>query len=54
VKTLIWLLDELLDHLPRVEDGKWYWCGDWGCRLINWLKTSHGIDLRKYEFSDPR
>lgn len=33
VKTLAWLLDEALDHLPAYEDGKWLRYGDWGCRI---------------------
>jgi hypothetical protein len=31
--TLIWMLDEALDHLPVREDGRWRLFGDWGCRL---------------------
>jgi hypothetical protein len=33
MRKLAWLLDEALDHLPRIEGGKWHWFGDWGCQL---------------------
>ena len=33
VKTLLWLLDEALDRVPRREEGRWYRFGDWGCQL---------------------
>jgi len=26
-------LDELLDAVPRYEDGRWFRYGDWGCQL---------------------
>lgn len=31
--TLAWAVDELLDRIPRREDGRWYRYGDWGCQL---------------------
>jgi hypothetical protein len=30
---LVWLLDELLDNIPRYEHGRWYRYGQWGCTL---------------------
>lgn len=32
-RWLAWLLDEVLDLIPAYEDGRWYPCGLWGCRL---------------------
>jgi len=33
MKTLVRLLDEVLDRIPRREDGRWHLYGDWGCQL---------------------
>ena len=33
VETLLWLFDEVLDWVPKHEDGRWYWPGYWGCDL---------------------
>jgi hypothetical protein len=33
VRKLFWLADVLLDRVPDYEDGRWYWNGQWGCRL---------------------
>jgi hypothetical protein len=33
VRWLAWAADEILDRVPRYEDGSWYWCGMWGCQL---------------------
>lgn len=33
MKRFLWLLDEVLDRVPRYEDGKWHRYGDWGCQM---------------------
>jgi hypothetical protein len=33
MRTLVWLLDEVLDRIPRYEQGRWYLHGDWGCQF---------------------
>jgi len=30
---VVWLLDEVLDRIPRYEDHRWYRYGHWGCTL---------------------
>lgn len=29
----VWLLDESLDAVPTYENGRWWWHGQWGCRM---------------------
>jgi hypothetical protein len=45
--TLLWLLDEALDHVPRREDGRWYLFGDWGCRLVRRFPAFRWDDERR-------
>lgn len=48
VETLLWLLDEILDRVPKYEDGRWFWPGYWGCDLalrfpaLRWWDTGAG------------
>lgn len=36
LRWAVWLLDEVLDQVPRHEDGRWYRYGQWGCQLRLW------------------
>lgn len=44
LRTIAWLADEVLDRIPRREEGRWYRYGYWGCQSgisDHWMSERH-------------